>query len=159
MLLAVYFAGRWIALRSENQRQALATGLLALAMLLVAEVLLAGILFGKTPMQALFNKDPSVWRSLLSSASCFRSDAAFAIWKASRSDKKSLMVNGPRGTAFLAVHTLSQALPRSGERSYRFLVATFARRWPKSFSALLILRVSRFLSVFEPTVLKRRGAE
>lgn len=58
MLVAIYFAGRWIAFRAKNSREALGIGFLALAMLLGAELLLAAILFGKSPMEALFNKDP-----------------------------------------------------------------------------------------------------
>lgn len=58
MLVAIYFAGRWIAFRSESKRQALCIGFLALAIMLGAEVLLAAILFGILPMEALFNKDP-----------------------------------------------------------------------------------------------------
>ena len=58
MLVAIYFAGRWIALRTASRRQALEVGCLALAILLVAEVSLAAILFRKPPMEALFNKDP-----------------------------------------------------------------------------------------------------
>ncbi len=58
MLGAVYFAGRWIAARSETQQHALGVGFLALAMLLVAEIVLAAILFGKSPREALLNKDP-----------------------------------------------------------------------------------------------------
>ncbi len=58
MLVAVYFAGRWVAFRSGSQRQALGIGFLALAMLLGAEVLLAAVLFRKLPLDALLNKDP-----------------------------------------------------------------------------------------------------
>ncbi len=58
MLCVVYFAARWIAFRSESKRQALGTGFLALAILVGTEVLMAAILFGKLPMEALFNKDP-----------------------------------------------------------------------------------------------------
>lgn len=58
MLMAIYFAARWIAFRSASQRQALWVGCLALSILLGAEVLLAALLFRKPPMEALFNKDP-----------------------------------------------------------------------------------------------------
>ncbi len=58
MVLAVYIVGRWIAHQTISSRQALQTGMLALAFLLVAEVLLGALLFGKSPIESLFHKDP-----------------------------------------------------------------------------------------------------
>lgn len=58
MLLIVYFVGRLISQRASSQRQAHGIGIVALGMLLSAEVLLAAMLFRKSPVEALFNKDP-----------------------------------------------------------------------------------------------------
>ena len=58
MLLVIYVAARWVAQKSNSQQEALRVGMLALAMLLSAEVLLAAVMFGKWPMDALLNKDP-----------------------------------------------------------------------------------------------------
>lgn len=58
MLAAIFVVGRWIAFQSNSRQQAFRTGFLALAMMLGAEILLAALLFGKMPMDALLNKDP-----------------------------------------------------------------------------------------------------
>ncbi len=58
MLVAIYFVAQWIARRAGSAQRALAVGALALGMLLSAEVTLAALLFGKSPWDALLNKDP-----------------------------------------------------------------------------------------------------
>ncbi len=73
MLVAIYFVARWVATKATSQRQAYGVGVLALAMLLTAEVALAAILFGKSPAEALFHKDP------LSGTAYYMSLAVFAL--------------------------------------------------------------------------------
>lgn len=58
MLLVVWLAGRWIGRQTKSRDQAVRVGVLALAMLLGAEVGLGVLLLGKSPVQALFEKDP-----------------------------------------------------------------------------------------------------
>lgn len=58
MLAAIYPVGGWIGRQAKSPREALIIGFSALAILLGAEILLAFFLFGKTPIDALFNKDP-----------------------------------------------------------------------------------------------------
>ncbi len=58
MLVMVFLIGRWIGHRCQSRSQALSVGMLALIMLLGAEVGLAFALFGKTPAEALLEKDP-----------------------------------------------------------------------------------------------------
>lgn len=58
MLAAIFLVGRWIAFQCKSRQQAFRSGFVALAMMLGAEVLLAALLLGKTPMDALLNKDP-----------------------------------------------------------------------------------------------------
>ncbi|MCC6510169.1 MAG: hypothetical protein IT423_13770 [Pirellulaceae bacterium] len=58
MLVVVYVVGSWVAGQANSRRQALAVGLLGLMILLTAEVGLAAVLFNKSPIDALFNKDP-----------------------------------------------------------------------------------------------------
>ncbi|MDX1925211.1 MAG: hypothetical protein SFV81_01755 [Pirellulaceae bacterium] len=58
MLVAIFFVGRWIARHCQGRKQAVGVGCMALALLLSAEVMLAAILFRKSPMEALLDKDP-----------------------------------------------------------------------------------------------------
>lgn len=61
MLLVIVLASRWIVRHraaAQGPRGAWAVGLLALALLLGAEIALAAVLRGLTPAQALFERDP-----------------------------------------------------------------------------------------------------
>jgi hypothetical protein len=58
---AISLAARWVHRRDtaiERSAPALAVGLLALAMLLVAEIVVGGALRGLSPGEALLNRDP-----------------------------------------------------------------------------------------------------
>ncbi len=57
MLAAVFLVGGWIGRLANNHKQALSVGFMALLLLLAAEIGLAAILFQKTPIEALFDKD------------------------------------------------------------------------------------------------------
>ena len=73
MLVIISIAGLWIAAKLDSLKMAIQVGGIALALLLGSEVGLAALLFGKTPTEALFHKDP------VSGAAYYLSLVAFAV--------------------------------------------------------------------------------
>lgn len=84
MLLAVVLAAHWVVRRfglAGHGRAAWQVGLLALALLLGAEVALAAALRGEGPVQALFERDPVAGGAYYLALCAY---AAMPAWLASR---------------------------------------------------------------------------